>query len=201
MRIFAALVPPEEALDDLADFLEPRREAGPDLRWTDPTLWHVTLAFMAEVPERILDPLVEGLADAVVTRAPIPLQCRGGGAFPNPYDARVTWIGVDGSKEALGSLAALARAVRLVCNHVGASPQGGPFHPHLTVARSRRPFEATRWLRVLDEYAGPAWIADELTLFASHQGKGRPHYESIAVVELAARDQRPRQDSNLRPRD
>jgi RNA 2',3'-cyclic 3'-phosphodiesterase len=187
VRIFAAVVPPEEALDDLADFLEPRREAGPDLRWTDPTLWHVTLAFMAQVPDRILETLVERVAGAVVRRAPIPLQCKGGGAFPDPYDARVTWIGVDGSGEALGSLAALARGVRLACSHAGASPEAGPFHPHLTVARSRRPFEATRWLRVLDAYAGPPWMADEVTLFASHQGKGkgRPHYEPIAVMEIA----------------
>jgi RNA 2',3'-cyclic 3'-phosphodiesterase len=186
MRIFAAVVPPEEALDDLAEFLEPRRAAGPDLRWTDPTLWHVTLAFMADVPERTLEAAVQRMAEAVVNRTPVPLLCKGGGAFPNPYEARVTWIGVDGSKDALGSLAALSRGVRLACSRAGASPEGGPFHPHLTVARSRRPFEATRWLRVLDGYAGPPWLADEVTVFASHHGagKGAPRYEPTAVLEL-----------------
>lgn len=187
MRIFAAVVPPESALDDLAEFLDPRRDAGPDLRWTDPSLWHVTTAFMADVPSRLVDPMVEGVAEAVASRRPISLQVRGGGAFPNPYEARVTWMGIDGEPDELESLAGLARAVRRACSHVGASPEGGPFTPHLTVARSRHPFEATRWLRVLDAYAGPSWTADEVTLFASHrgEGKGRPHYEPIAVVDLS----------------
>lgn len=187
MRIFAAVVPSETAREDLAEFLDPRRDAGPDLRWTDPGLWHVTAAFMAEVPAGVVDTVVDGVAEAVASRAPIPLRLKGGGAFPNPYEARVTWIGVDGQPESLAELAGLARAVRRACSHAGANPEGGPFTPHLTVARSRRPFEATRWLRVLDAYAGPTWNADEVTLFASHQGqgKGRPHYEPIAVVELS----------------
>ena len=187
MRIFAAVVPTETALEDLAEFLDPRRDAGPDLRWTDPSLWHVTTAFMADVPSRLVEGLVDGIAEAVGDRSPMSLRIKGGGAFPNPYEARVTWMGVDGDEESLESLTGLARAVRRACSHVGANPEGGPFTPHLTVARSRHPFEATRWLRVLDAYAGPVWTADEVTLFASHRGdgKGRPHYEPIAVVELS----------------
>jgi hypothetical protein len=97
MRIFAAVVPPETALDDLAEFLDPRRDAGPGLRWTDPSLWHVTTAFMADVPSRLVDPMVEGVAEAVAGRRPLSLSIRGGGAFPNPYEARVTWMGIGGS--------------------------------------------------------------------------------------------------------
>ena len=50
MRLFAAVVPPPEAIEDLAAFLEPREEAGPDLRWTTPEQWHLTLAFMRRGP-------------------------------------------------------------------------------------------------------------------------------------------------------
>ena len=170
MRIFAAVVPPETALDDLAEFLDPRRDAGPDLRWTDPSLWHVTTAFMAEVPSRLVDPLVEGIAEAVADRRPLTLRVQGGGAFPNPYEARVTWMGINGEPEALESLAGLARAVRRACSHVGAGPEGGPFTPHLTVARSRHPFEATRWLRVLELYQGRTWAVDGFALIHSQLG-------------------------------
>ena len=62
MRLFVAVIPPEHVLEDLGDFLEPRREAGPELRWTDPNQWHLTLSFMGEVPERTVEPLVERLA-------------------------------------------------------------------------------------------------------------------------------------------
>jgi 2'-5' RNA ligase len=186
MRIFAALVPSERALGDLGDFLEPRRDAGPDLRWVDPSLWHVTLAFMADVPEGRVEEVAETVAVAAAGREELALALRGAGAFPHAGDARVLWAGVGGEPSALESLRHLSRTVRLACSRAGASPEGGPFHPHLTVARARRPFEATRWLRALDTYEGPRWVAQEVTLFASRPGaKGRPrHYEPVAAMPL-----------------
>ena len=57
-RMFAAVVPPEAVLDDVAGFVESRRLADDRLRWTPPTAWHLTTAFMASVDERHLDRLV-----------------------------------------------------------------------------------------------------------------------------------------------
>ena len=84
MRIFAAVVPPETALDDLAEFLDPRRDAGPDLRWTDPSLWHVTAAFMADVPSRLVEPLVDGVAEAVGEPPPASAAHPGRRRLPQP---------------------------------------------------------------------------------------------------------------------
>ncbi len=186
MRIFAAVVPPDDALTDLGEFLEPRREAGPELRWTEASLWHITLAFMADVPERRLDEVALAVAGAAAQRDPFAARLCAGGAFPHAADARVLWVGVDGRPTALESLDALARNVRSSCAHAGATPEGGGFQPHLTVARARHPFEATRWLRVLDAYRGPEWVADEVTLYASHApGSGRPrHYRPVATMPL-----------------
>jgi 2'-5' RNA ligase len=171
-------------LDDLADFLAPRQEAGGDLRWTVPEQWHVTLAFMAEVPERALDRVLDGVAGAAAAATPLALSLEGAGAFPHPYDARVLWVGVGGEDTALRSL---ARGVRSACAHAGGSPDGGRFRGHVTLARMRRPLEATRWLRVLEGYAGPRWTASTVTVIASHLGEGparRPRYEVLAAVPL-----------------
>lgn len=189
MRVFAALVPTAAAVEELGAFLEPRREAGEELRWTDPEQWHVTLAFMPQVAEHSLDLLAEEVAAAVGGRAQLALRVEGGGAFPNPYAARVLWAGVHGGEPAMSSLSALARGVRQAANRAGAAPEGGRFHPHVTVARLRRPAEATRWIRVLDSYAGPPWLAGEVTLIASHLGEGRgrrPRYEHLAAIPLLA---------------
>ncbi|HEY7718133.1 MAG TPA: RNA 2',3'-cyclic phosphodiesterase [Pedococcus sp.] len=212
MRLFVALVPPEEALEHLAAFVEPRRDAGGPLRWTDPAQWHLTLAFMGHAPERVLDDLHVRLARVCSRHAPLPLRFAGGGTFPAPYAARVVWAGVEHEGDGLRHL---ARGIRGVCAKAGAAPEGGPFRPHLTLARCRRPVEATRWLRVLEGYAGPAWTASEATLVASHLGEGRggrPRHEPLASFPLGRvaapapgddgdRPRRPRQDSNLRPRD
>lgn len=187
MRLFVAVVPPESALEDLADFLEPRQEAGTELRWTDPNQWHLTLSFMGEVPERTVEPLVERLAARTTRFAAETVRISGAGAFPNPYRARVLWAGVH--EEAEGGLRSLATGIRHACSAAGAAPEGGKFHPHITLARLRRPVEATRWIRALEGYAGPSWTASEVTLIASHLGEGRgnrPRYEEIATFALAA---------------
>jgi 2'-5' RNA ligase len=188
MRLFAALYPPAAAVEHLDDFLAPRREAGTDLRWTDTEQFHVTLAFMPEVAEHLVEPLADALAESLSERRPLDLRVIGGGAFPNAAEAKVIWGGLDVRDDPAGeSLTSLARTVRLTASHAGAAPQGGPFRAHLTVARSRRAFEATRWLRILEAYAGPAWIADEVTLVASHLGESRgrrPRYEVMAQVAL-----------------
>jgi 2'-5' RNA ligase len=143
---------------------------------------------MAEVPERRVDRVLDGVAEATATRPRITLSLEGAGAFPRPEGARVLWTGVGGDDSALAALTALARGVRRACAHAGGAPSGGPFRAHVTLARTRRPIEATRWLRTLDRYAGPSWSADEVALIASHLGEGpggRPRYEHLAAAPLA----------------
>ncbi|MEO7447430.1 MAG: 2'-5' RNA ligase family protein [Humibacillus sp.] len=84
MRLFVAVLPPSEVLDQLEAVLEPRREsgAGGELRWTDRHQWHVTLAFFGDVPERRLDDLTEALAASVSGRDPVALRLAGAGTFP-----------------------------------------------------------------------------------------------------------------------
>ena len=187
--MFAAIVPPELPHADLESFVEVRREVQSELRWTPAHLWHVTLAFMAEVPEHLVDDTIEAIAAVAVGRAPIPMRLSGAGVFPSPDHARVVWMGVrSDAPDGLDELETLALGVRRAVGRLGASPAGGDYRPHLTLARSRRPFEATHWLRVMDAYAGPSWIADEVTVFVSHrgEGRGRPHYEPVAVCPLGA---------------
>lgn len=186
MRMFVALVPPEDAVEDLGAFLEPRREAGPELRWTAPEQWHVTLAFMAQVAEARLDDLQDRLERAARRRTPFSVTLAGGGAFPNSGRAKVIYTGVDAAEHA-EELRRLATGARAAATKAGADAEGGRFHAHVTLARSRRPVEATRWLRVLDGYRGPAWPAAEIALIASYLGEGprkRPRYETVATFPL-----------------
>ena len=55
----------------------------------------MTLAFLADVPDRQLDDLVERLGRAAKRRTAFPTRITGGGAFPNAGRARVLWAGLD----------------------------------------------------------------------------------------------------------
>lgn len=183
-RMFVALTPSVEAVEDLAEFLDPRQNADRDLRWSAPEQWHVTLAFLAAVPDRAVDDLVERLARAARRRAPFTATLRGGGAFPHSDRAKVLFAGVDVGEHA-GTLRRLSDAARAAANRAGASPDGARFHPHVTLARTVRPMSVVRWVRLLDTYAGPLWPVDRLHLIASHLGEGprrRPRYEVVAAL-------------------
>lgn len=178
MRLFVALTPPDAVLDDLAEHVAPRRAAVPTLRWSDPQQWHITLAFLGEVPDRVLDPLTEGLQRCANRLEPVPLALAGAGAFPDPAFAKVLWVGVRGEE----GLARWVGSVRPTCNHAGAPPDGQPFRAHVTLARSGRAFEATRLMRALDGFESAAWQASSFDLVASYLGQGRgrrPRYEVL----------------------
>jgi len=167
--MFVALPLPEAVKEDLAEFVEPRQEAGPDLRWTAPEQWHVTLAFLAEVADRNTDELFERLVRAASRRKPLVLRIAGAGAFPHAGHAKVMWAGIEHDGE---ELMRLAGGVRAAGAKSGIVVGGGKFHPHLTLARLGPAADVTRWLRVLDPYAGPSWQAREVALVASYLGQG-----------------------------
>lgn len=182
--MFVAAVPPLEVLEDLEEFLAVRREAA-GYRWTVPDQWHVTLAFLADVPDRAYDDLLDRLARAARKRRPMVASIAGGGAFPHVGRAKVLWAGVDldDSEE----LRRLAVGCRAAAAKAGIEVTGERFKPHITVARMGRPVEATQWVRLLDAYRGPAWDLDEVALIASHLGEGprkRPRYEVAGVFGL-----------------
>ena len=186
MRMFVALVPPEEAVEHLDDFLAVRREAAP-FRWTLAEHIHVTLAFLANVPDRTLDDLVERLGRAAKRRTPVTTAIAGGGAFPDPGRARVLWAGLDLDQTGRTEVGRMATGARAAASKAGVEVGGQRFRPHLTVARIGRPTEVSRWVRLLDGYEGPAWTTGALSLVASHLGEGprnRPRYELVEAFPI-----------------
>ncbi len=184
--MFAALVPPPEALDHLDAFLDVRRDAG-DFRWVQSDQVHVTLAFLASVPDRKLDDLVERLGRAAARRTAGETRIVGGGAFPNVGRARVIWTGLDLDEAGRTELDRLATGCRAAATRAGIEVDGARFHAHLTVARTRFPHDVTSWVQLLDGYVGPSWPVDAVTLVESHLGegpRGRPRHVPMDTFPL-----------------
>jgi len=185
-RMFVAVVPPEEAVADLDAFLSVRREAA-SFRWTEPGQWHLTLAFAADVPDRSLDDLDERLARLAGRRSAVELRVAGGGAFPHADRARVLYARLGVSDDVAAGLDLLAAGCRAAMSRAGARVDGQRFRPHVTLGRLGRPDNVTSWVRLLDAYAGPTWMASEIALVASHLGEGprrRPRHEVVATYAL-----------------
>lgn len=130
MRLFVALELTEAvraALLELVGRLEP---AGADLRWVRPAGMHLTLKFIGEAPEAKLAPIQEALA-RVRSAAPVAMEFRGLGYFPDARRPRVFWVGV----EASDNLPALAAEVEAGLEPLGIPREQRAFAPHLTLGR------------------------------------------------------------------
>ncbi|MCB0895904.1 MAG: RNA 2',3'-cyclic phosphodiesterase [Nocardioides sp.] len=186
MRLFVALVPPDEAVEHLDAFLEVRRAVAP-YRWATAEQLHVTLAFYGDVEERRLEDLAERLGRAAARRTAFGTAIAGGGAFPHVGRARVLWAGLDLDDPGRTELDRLATGCRAAASRAGIAVDGQRFRPHVTLARLGHPAEVSDWVRLLDAYAGPRWVADRITLVASYLGegpRGRPRYEVVDSFAL-----------------
>lgn len=166
MRLFVAIDPPAHALDALdAELGRTRAVAPAGLRWTRPEQWHLTLAFLGEVPDEDVPALQKALAD-VVGDAPMALRLAGGGCFGD----RVLWVGLAGDVPALRTLAAsVAGAARTS----GVAFDDQPYRPHLTLARAgREPADLRPAAAELAQIVGPVWDVSAVHLVHSRLGAG-----------------------------
>ncbi|MGW6685356.1 RNA 2',3'-cyclic phosphodiesterase [Streptomyces sp. NPDC054961] len=167
VRVFMALAPPDDAKGELERELRPAYDAYPCMRWNRREDWHITLAFLGELPVAAVPLLRQPLADLAAARKPLHLALRGGGHF----DDRVLWTGIDGDLEGLHLL---ATEVRTVARQCGIAFEERPLRPHLTLARSRRNDSASvlEAAAGLAAFAGRTWPAERLHLVGSNFGRG-----------------------------
>jgi 2'-5' RNA ligase len=160
-RLFVAVWPPEDVLDQVAAL--PRPDVA-GLRWTTREQWHVTLRFLGQVDDA-----------GEVVRALARLAVRPAEAVAGPgvgrFGRRVLHVPVAG----LDSVAAAAVAATA---GIGRPPDDRPFAGHLTLARA-----VGRARPDLTPLVGTAvdgrWTADEVCLVASRLSPSGASYEVV----------------------
>jgi len=129
MRLFIALDIDDEIRERIVRFVEGVSGFAPDARWARPDSLHVTLKFVGEQPEPMLEEIKGALG--AVEAGQVTLQFRGYGFFPTAKAPRVFWVGIEAGPE----LATLAAAVDQQTARLGIPKEERAFSPHLTLAR------------------------------------------------------------------
>jgi RNA 2',3'-cyclic 3'-phosphodiesterase len=129
VRLFVAAWPDEETRERLGALPLAR---GKGLRLVGPTHWHVTVRFLGDVDEALVDPVADALTRAT-TALPGPARCRLGPATDWFTGVRVLQVPAAGLDE-------VAAAVRATTLTLVPEPDGDepPFNGHLTLARAKK---------------------------------------------------------------
>lgn len=120
------------------------------VRAVRPEQLHLTLRFLGDTDEGLVDGLRNVMEGAVAGVAPLTLAFKGVGAFPNARKPRVVWIGLEGAEP----LMEIAGKLEEGAVSLGFAPERRGFRPHATVARIKQLRRRGRLSSLLDRWKG-----------------------------------------------
>jgi 2'-5' RNA ligase len=165
VRLFVAVEVPDDVRAAVAAV---ERPPGGDVRWTDPSAWHVTLRFLGEVDDAV--PAIDALL--AVAAAPAVAVV---GQVPQRLGPTAIVLPVEGLDELAGAVGRAFAGLPGQERH-----EGRGFTGHLTLGRLRR---TGRWP---EGGVGPlpeavSWPVASVALVESHLAAGSPaRYEVLA---------------------
>lgn len=181
MRLFTGIELPEEMREKLERLLTCLRPAA-HLKWSPVYNLHLTVKFIGEWPQEKL-PQLETALRSLPARAPIPVEAKGLGWYPNPRHPRVFWVGVHAGDE----LARLARDTDKTVAPLGIASEDRAYSAHLTLARVKEPvpLEALRnAIAQLETVEFGSFTAECFYLYRSQPGSAGSIYTKLAEFPL-----------------
>lgn len=172
LRLFAALVLPDDALRALVAWQERSLRGGDGVRLVPPSSLHVTLAFLGSRPASDVEPVLALLRGAGREAVPPLLEPTG---YRETRSVGMIVLGDEG-----GRATALAEGVGEGLERLGVyERERRPWLPHVTVARFRRRPRLSPPLPTLDEVR-----PSEMALFRSVLRQSGAQYEILESVAL-----------------
>src|SRR5512143_4317036 len=147
MRTIIAIEIPAEIKKEMAKVQDELKRSGADAGWTRPEGIHLTLKFLGEVPEAKIEEIKNALVQAAEATSRFRLKIAGAGAFPNPKNPRVVWLGVSGD---IDKLSTLQGSVEKSMTAMGFDREERAFSPHLTLARIKYLRPRYSWQTAID---------------------------------------------------
>ncbi|MDR2849626.1 MAG: RNA 2',3'-cyclic phosphodiesterase [Verrucomicrobiota bacterium] len=183
MRVFLAIVIPDEvkaALDAAVQRLSP---AASDVAWCGRGPYHLTLVFLGEIAPSIL-PHVTAAIDRVCAATP-PFECRayGFGFFGTKRNPKTLWAGIDPVPE----LESLYERLWTELQKYGMKKDDVHFRPHVTLGRCRESTNNRAVIEAMDadeDIAFGAWQVSRVTVYESRPTPRGAQYRALSRSAL-----------------
>jgi len=182
-RIFIAIkAEAGETLFKMVSSLKSRL-VNENIRWTSLDNIHITLAFLGDTEENMIQVISSKLKESCVGTGKFELNIRGIGVFKNLSDPRVIWTGIEPSEK----LTQLYSNVINGLNEAGLMMNQSPFKPHVTLGRIKYINDKPALKNLLDKYQNAEMQkvpVNEVIIYESLLKPTGPLYTPIALIKL-----------------
>ncbi len=179
MRLFIALPLPDEVQDLIVLRSAHLRSRYSGLKWTGRDALHITLVFLGETEEQLVDRIAEKMKRSADFLNSYTMELRGLGTFPRKGRPRVLYLRV------VRGLEETQRVFSVLSGELGgaAGRDRRSFTPHLTLARVREG-EKVPDPNTEGEDLRFGFPVSRMVLYRSHLGPKGARYESLAEAEM-----------------
>ena len=120
--------------------IEPEMTRNMRISWAQPDSIHLTIKFLGDMDEQVVDPLLVVLEQAIGNQTAVNVPLERLGAFPRLESPRVLWVGPSETWERGAEARRMAEiygAIEQACEGLRFLRETKLFSPHLTLARIR----------------------------------------------------------------
>ncbi len=158
LRVFIAVDITNEQIKKLVEGVQRELiKGGVDCKPVELENLHITLRFIGEVPQPVVNEIMSKLK--TIKYPKFKIRVKGLGVFPNPQSPRVLWAGIiDGQRE----LIELHELVEKLVGKYGIKDDR-EFTPHLTIARIRSGRNKHIIAQLLEKYQDVEFGEQEVT--------------------------------------
>jgi len=185
IRSFIAIeIPQNREIDVMLDRL---RKSGARLSVPKTHGLHITLKFLGDIEESLVDKITEALNEVTINHAPFEAEMADVGGFPNLRNPRVLWIGLEEG----GNMAEIAREVDLRLSELNFEREKRVFRSHITVARVKSRSGIEKALDILREYEERnfgKFSVNELKLKKSTLTPSGAIYDDLGTIPLSGKN-------------
>jgi len=159
------------------------RKTGANVKLVKPENMHLTLKFLGDTNEELIDEIEKIMKESVEGIEPFNIQLKGTGVFPNPNYIKVIWIGIQNGEQIIP----IAQKIDEKISKLGFKKEKRKFSPHLTIGRVKSAKNKDKLIKIIEKYRDVQFTdlkVEFLKLIKSELTPKGPIYTTIKEIKL-----------------
>jgi len=172
-----------DSFPKILEFEKELVETRANIKLVEPENVHITLKFLGETDEDLIDTIDVVIKNAVQGINKFNIILEGAGVFPNKKYIKIIWLGIKQGEKLVG----IAKNIDEELSKMGFKKEKRNFSAHLTIARVRSAKNIEKLLRIIEKYTDFKFAeinVDSIKLKKSVLTQKGPIYTNLKVIRL-----------------